>query len=69
MVCSRMRLERIKRGLTQKALADKTGGIVSQVVISQLEHGRRPRPDEALALAYALKVSEQELFAEQMSET
>ena len=62
MVISNVKIERVKKGLTQQVLADLTIGIVSQVVVSQIEHGRRPRADEAAALAHVLGVPVAALF-------
>ena len=64
MVTSRLKLERVRKGLTQQKLADFTAGILTQVLISQIEHGRRPQPDEKAALAHALDLPAAELFPE-----
>ena len=64
MVTSRVKLERIRKGLTQQKLAEKTAGIVSQVKLSQIEHGRRTQPDEAAALSTALGIPVSELWPE-----
>jgi transcriptional regulator with XRE-family HTH domain len=42
---SRIKYLRLGKGLTQEQLAAKTGGLVSQAQISQIEGGRRPRDD------------------------
>jgi len=54
---------RLKRGLTQRQLAEKSG--VAQQTISQLERGHfAPRTSQAAALAKALEVRPEELFPE-----
>jgi transcriptional regulator with XRE-family HTH domain len=62
MVISRLRIERVKHGLTQKALADRTGGAMTQCQVSQIELGRPPRPDEKTIIAHVLGVAVDELF-------
>ena len=62
MDASRVKIERIRQGLTQQKLAAKTAGIVSQVKLSQIEHGRRTQPDEAAAIAAALNIPVFELW-------
>lgn len=54
---ARIRQRREALGLTQKALADKTG--MRQNIISRLEHGDTPNPgaDVLKRLAIALRVS------------
>lgn len=59
---TKIKLERLNRGLRQADVADLTGGVVPQHRLSLLERGIRPRPDEARALADAFHVEPEELF-------
>jgi len=61
-VLTKIKLERIQRGLRQSDVAALTGGIVPQHRLSLLERGVKPRPDEAQALAQAFQVEASELF-------
>jgi len=56
---SPMKLERIKRGLSQIDLWMQTG--IPQWRISLIERGLPPKPDERRKLAQALRVSEDEI--------
>jgi transcriptional regulator with XRE-family HTH domain len=57
---SRLKIERVKRGVTQVDLFLKTG--IPAWRVSLIERGIPPRDDEAKKLAEALKVGEEELF-------
>lgn len=60
---TKIKLERLNRGLRQADVAALTGGAVPQHRLSLLERGIRPRPDEAAALAQAFQVRPEELFS------
>ena len=59
---TKIKLERLNRGLRQTDIAALTGGIVPQHRFSLLERGVKPRPEEAQALAAALGIREAEIF-------
>ena len=59
---TKVKLERIQRGLRQSDVATMTEGIVPQHRLSLLERGVRPRPEEVKALSDAFKVNPEELF-------
>ena len=57
---AKLKIERIKKGLTQQKLADLTS--LKQITISQIEFGRKPLPDERAVLAAVLEIPVDELF-------
>jgi transcriptional regulator with XRE-family HTH domain len=59
---TKVKLERIQRGLRQSDVATMTEGIVPQHRLSLLERGVRPRPEEIKALADAFQLDPAELF-------
>ena len=59
---TKIKLERLNRGLRQADVAAMTGGAVPQHRLSLLERGIRPRPDEVRALADVFQVEPGELF-------
>lgn len=59
---TKVRYERLNRGLKQVEVVSLTGGKVSQARLSMIERGITPSPDEAVALADAFKLEPQELF-------
>jgi transcriptional regulator with XRE-family HTH domain len=59
-----LKLERVRRDLTQVDLAALTGDKVPQYRLSLLERGVRPRPDEAEALSEVLGLASRDLFPE-----
>lgn len=61
---SRLKLLRLGRGLSQAQLAARTGGILCQARLSQLENGSRPRLAERAALAGIFGLPADEMFPE-----
>lgn len=59
---TKIKLERLNRGLRQADVAALTGGIVPQHRLSMIERGIIPRPDEAKAIADAFQLDPAELF-------
>lgn len=59
---SRLKIERIKRELTQTRLADLAG--TYQTRLSRIERGARPDPEEAKRIAAAVGVPQEELFTD-----
>jgi len=59
---TKIKFERLNRGLRQEDVATMTGGVVPQHRLSLLERGVKPRPDEARALADVFKLEPGELF-------
>ncbi len=49
--------ERLKQGLTQQDVADKTLGKVSNMDISRIEFGCRAEAQKVVAIAFALSIS------------
>jgi transcriptional regulator with XRE-family HTH domain len=62
MAATPVKIERVKRELTQVALAARSG--VPQYRISSIERGAKPHADEATALALVLETTTAELFGE-----
>ena len=62
MMLTKVKLERIQRGLRQADVAALTKGKVPQHRLSLLERGVTPNPDEVKALADAFNVNPEELF-------
>ncbi len=61
-MASQLKMERVKRDLTQRALAALTLNQIDQPRISVLERGVRPQPEEAKTLSQALGVPLVELW-------
>jgi len=59
---TKIKYERLNRGLRQADVAALTRGVVPQHRLSLLERGIRPRPDELKALADAFQLEPHELF-------
>ena len=59
---TKIKFERIKKGLRQTDVADLTQGVVPQYRLSLIERGITPLPNEAKALADAFNVKPEELF-------
>jgi DNA-binding XRE family transcriptional regulator len=59
---TKVKLERIQRGLRQTDVAALTQGEVPQYRLSLIERGVTPLPNEAKALADVFKVEVEELF-------
>jgi transcriptional regulator with XRE-family HTH domain len=57
---SRLKIERIKKELTQTRLADLAG--TYQTRLSRIERGARPDPEEAKQIASALGCRPEEIF-------
>jgi hypothetical protein len=62
MMLTKVKLERIQRGMRQADVAALTKGKVPQHRLSLLERGVTPNPDEVKALADAFQVNAEELF-------
>jgi transcriptional regulator with XRE-family HTH domain len=62
---SRLKIERIKRELTQTRLADMAG--TYQTRLSAIERGKRPDQEEAERIAQAVGVPPGELFGDGFS--
>jgi transcriptional regulator with XRE-family HTH domain len=60
---TKIKLERIKKGLRQTDVASLTKGKIPQHRLSLIERGVTPTPDEVKALATAFGVSPEELLA------
>jgi transcriptional regulator with XRE-family HTH domain len=61
-VGQRIRQLRLKAGLSQRALAEGTGGVVTYAYISRIENGERTASSKALrAVAAVLGVTEWDL--------
>jgi transcriptional regulator with XRE-family HTH domain len=57
---SKIRNLRLRRGMSQEALAERTG--LTNVTISHIETGRTPRPSTVVKIAEALGVSPEDLW-------
>lgn len=59
----RLKVERVRRDLTQKTLSELTQGVIPQNRVSDLENGIRPKLVEAFILAGIFGLPPEELFA------
>jgi hypothetical protein len=59
---TRVKAIRLEKGYTQMEVVERTRGIVNQYRLSVIERGVPPRPDEAVALAFSLNISPEDLW-------
>jgi transcriptional regulator with XRE-family HTH domain len=64
---TKIRIERLQRGLRQTDVVEMVSGVVQQYRLSLIERGIVPNPDEAKALAEAFGTKPEELFPESLS--